>query len=184
VEWLLSLYANGLSGVRDPFSFPKFLTCLRQILADEMGLGKTIQTIAFLAHLRENGVFGAVLVVCPLSTLANWVNEFERFTPDIPVILYHGTPDERAAMREEQLGLPATTKGKGKKPARSVGRKNVKADGEGFPIIITSYELVMNDRVYLSKIDVRACSRLFVASNDQLLVQIHHCGRVASPEEP
>lgn len=37
VQWLVSLFTNGLSG----------------ILADEMGLGKTLQTIAFLAHLRE-----------------------------------------------------------------------------------------------------------------------------------
>lgn len=44
-----------------------------------MGLGKTLQTIAFLAHLREKGVWGPFLIVCPLSTLANWINEFERF---------------------------------------------------------------------------------------------------------
>lgn len=39
LEWLISLYENGLNG----------------ILADEMGLGKTLQTISFLAHLREQG---------------------------------------------------------------------------------------------------------------------------------
>lgn len=82
------------------------------------GLGKTIQTIAFFAHLRENGVWGPFLVVAPLSTLSNWVKEFQRcvaracvpshltlrslplhlahsFTPDIPVVLYHGSIDER-----------------------------------------------------------------------------------------
>lgn len=41
LEWLTSLYENGLNG----------------ILADEMGLGKTLQTISFLAHLREQGRF-------------------------------------------------------------------------------------------------------------------------------
>eukprot|EP00736_Rhodelphis_marinus_P009205 Rmarinus@m.23236 len=37
LEWLISLWENGLNG----------------ILADEMGLGKTVQTIAFLAYLNE-----------------------------------------------------------------------------------------------------------------------------------
>lgn len=55
MEWLISLYENGLNG----------------ILADEMGLGKTLQTIAFLSYLREKGVWGPFLVCCPLSTLAN-----------------------------------------------------------------------------------------------------------------
>ena len=41
------------------------------VLADEMGLGKTLQTISFLAYLRDKGVWGPFLVVCPLSTLAN-----------------------------------------------------------------------------------------------------------------
>ena len=35
LEWLVSLYEQGLSG----------------ILADEMGLGKTLQTISLLAYL-------------------------------------------------------------------------------------------------------------------------------------
>ena len=63
LDWLCSLYENGLNG----------------ILADEMGLGKTLQTIAFLAFLREKGSFGPFLVVAPVSTLTNWVAEIERF---------------------------------------------------------------------------------------------------------
>ena len=61
-EWLISLWEQGLNG----------------ILADEMGLGKTLQTIAFLSHLVEKGVWGPFLVVAPLSTLANWVSEVKR----------------------------------------------------------------------------------------------------------
>lgn len=62
VEWLISLWENGLNG----------------ILADEMGLGKTLQTISFIAHLKAMQVSGPYLIVTPLSTLANWVNEFKR----------------------------------------------------------------------------------------------------------
>ncbi len=45
------------------------------------------------------------LVVGPLSTLPNWVNEFKRFCPDFPVILYHGSREHRAALRAEHLQL-------------------------------------------------------------------------------
>ncbi|KAF9175630.1 hypothetical protein BGX21_006970 [Mortierella sp. AD011] len=113
VEWMVSLYENGLNG----------------ILADEMGLGKTLQTISFLAYLREKGIWGPFLVVAPLSTLANWVIEFERFVPGIPVELYHGTPEEREHKRNHKLKKLDFT----------------------FPIIVTSYEIVIRDRKYLSR---------------------------------
>ncbi|KAI8049215.1 SNF2 family N-terminal domain-containing protein [Syncephalis plumigaleata] len=114
MEWLVSLYENGLNG----------------ILADEMGLGKTVQCISFIAYLRERSVWGPYLIAAPLSTLANWVCEFKRFAPLIPVILYHGTPDERQHLRNKKMR---------------------KLDPNTFPVIVTSYEMVMNDRKYLEK---------------------------------
>ncbi|KAJ3327951.1 hypothetical protein HDU76_010850 [Blyttiomyces sp. JEL0837] len=114
MEWLISLWEQGLNG----------------ILADEMGLGKTLQTIAFLAHLVEMGVWGPFLVVTPLSTLANWVSEVQRFTPTLKVVLYHGTPGERADIRKNKMSVLGT----------------------GFPIVVTSYEIAMNDRKFLQKI--------------------------------
>ena len=64
LEWLTSLYDNGLNG----------------ILGDEMGLGKTIQTISFLAFLREKGTYGPFLIASPLSTTSNWVRQRLRFS--------------------------------------------------------------------------------------------------------
>ena len=112
--WLSSLYENGLNG----------------ILADEMGLGKTIQTISFLAFLREKQTYGPFLVVAPLSTLSNWIEEFAKWTPSIPTVLYHGSPTERSELRRKRLAL------------------NEKS--EKFPVVCTSYEIVMNDRKYLA----------------------------------
>ncbi|KAH9943620.1 SNF2 family N-terminal domain-containing protein [Amylocystis lapponica] len=86
VAWMAGLYQNGISG----------------ILADEMGLGKTLQTIAFHAWLRERSP-APFMVVCPLSVLNNWVEEFTRFAPDIPVCMYHGTPEERAELRRTNM---------------------------------------------------------------------------------
>lgn len=117
LEWLVSLYENGLNG----------------ILADEMGLGKTLQCISFLAFLREKGVYGPFLIAAPLSTLANWDSEIKRFAPSLPCIVYHGNKTERAALRKKHFG---TGRGKIAKP-------------EAFPIIITSYEIIMNDKSYL-----------------------------------
>jgi ATP-dependent DNA helicase len=113
MEWLISMYDNGLNG----------------ILADEMGCGKTLQTLAFLAYLREMGTTGPFLIVAPLSTISNWIAESEKFTPNVPIVLYHGTPNERKAIRDKKFKLK-----------------------KSFPIIVTSYEICMNDRKYLARI--------------------------------
>ncbi|ESQ31156.1 hypothetical protein EUTSA_v10003684mg [Eutrema salsugineum] len=97
---------------------------LNGILADQMGLGKTIQTIGFLSHLKGNGLDGPYLVIAPLSTLSNWKNEITRFTPSIDAIIYHGDKKERDELRRKHM-------------PKTVGPK--------FPIVITSYEVAMND---------------------------------------
>jgi len=45
---------------------------------------QTIQTIAFIAYLRVR-VEVPFLVVCPLSVLHNWVDEFKRFAPKVSI---------------------------------------------------------------------------------------------------
>lgn len=70
------------------------------ILADEMGLGKTIQVISFLAYLRETlNITGHHLVIVPASTLDNWEREFDTWCPEIKLLQYYGTQDERARIR-------------------------------------------------------------------------------------
>ncbi|KAF2014304.1 ISWI chromatin-remodeling complex ATPase ISW2 [Aaosphaeria arxii CBS 175.79] len=113
LEWMLSLYNNGING----------------ILADEMGLGKTIQTISLLAHLWEKQSYGPFLIAAPLSTTSNWVAEFKKWTPSLPVVLYHGDKKEREKIRRTKFKNPGT---------------------EQFPIVVTSYEICMNDRKFLT----------------------------------
>jgi len=125
-SWMATLYENGING----------------ILADEMGLGKTIQTIALFAHLVEMGVPGPFLVIAPLSTIANWKREFNKFAPLLPVVLYHGNAKEREALRNNhikevhQLDEDAGLKG---------GRKVRNT-------FITSYEIAMNDQPAFKKV--------------------------------
>ncbi|GAV82930.1 SNF2_N domain-containing protein/Helicase_C domain-containing protein [Cephalotus follicularis] len=97
---------------------------LNGILADQMGLGKTIQTIGFLSHLKGNGMDGPYLVIAPLSTLSNWLSEISRFVPSMNAIIYHGDQKTRDELRRKHM-------------PKTVGPK--------FPVVITSYEVAMND---------------------------------------
>ncbi|KAJ7431316.1 Glucanosyltransferase-domain-containing protein [Mycena galericulata] len=91
LQWMVSLDQQGISG----------------ILADEMGLGKTLQTIAFTAYLRARNFSRPIMIVCPLSVLHNWKEEYERFAPGIPVTIYHGAPAHRAELRRTVMSIPA-----------------------------------------------------------------------------
>uniref|UniRef100_A0A8C7N8D2 Proliferation-associated SNF2-like protein n=1 Tax=Oncorhynchus kisutch TaxID=8019 RepID=A0A8C7N8D2_ONCKI len=115
VEWLRMLWENGING----------------ILADEMGLGKTIQCIAHVAMMLERKVMGPFLVVAPLSTLPNWINEFKRFTPEVSVQLYHGPAKDRMALLK-QIRKPQ-------------GPHNM------LPVVVTSFEIAMIDRKFLQR---------------------------------
>jgi hypothetical protein len=58
------------------------------ILADDMGLGKTLQTLVWLAWLKETRPNGQpALVICPTSVLHNWRRESQRFTPQLKVLV-------------------------------------------------------------------------------------------------
>ena len=59
------------------------------ILGDEMGLGKTMQVIASMLHLKSNGLV-PMLVVAPISLLANWQRECSKFAPSLKVHIHHG----------------------------------------------------------------------------------------------
>ncbi len=80
VKWLLSLHFNGVNGM----------------LSDAMGLGKTPQTVVLLAHLYAHAEnHGPHLIVVPLSTMPGWRHEFERWAPELNVVLYKGSRKHR-----------------------------------------------------------------------------------------
>ncbi|KAL6448050.1 hypothetical protein ACFW04_000235 [Cataglyphis niger] len=87
LNWLAVMHAQNVNG----------------ILADEMGLGKTVQVIAFLTYLKEarllNEMDGPHLIVVPSSTMENWWNELEKWSPDLKIVQYYGSQDERKDMR-------------------------------------------------------------------------------------
>ena len=94
-----------------------------------MGLGKTLQTIAFLGYLRHTrDVNGPHLITVPKSTLDNWKREFEKWTPEVNVLVLRGTKEERHDLINEQLAE------------------------EKFDVCITSYEMILREKTHLKKI--------------------------------
>jgi len=76
---------------KDGFDFLCHLTQIRLggVLADDMGLGKTLQTLAWLAWLKDRYKKNPKpsLVICPASVLHNWRREAGRFTPGMKVLV-------------------------------------------------------------------------------------------------
>ena len=106
------------------------------ILADEMGLGKTVQSISVMAYLAEtHNVWGPFLVIAPASTLHNWQQEITRFVPGLKALPYWGNAKDRKVLR------------------KFWNRKHVTYTQDApFHVLITSYQLVVQDEKYFQKI--------------------------------
>jgi superfamily II DNA or RNA helicase len=63
-------------------------------LADDMGLGKTIQVLAWLAGRAATRTAGEARLPClaivPRSVVHHWMDESERYAPQLKVMVYHG----------------------------------------------------------------------------------------------
>lgn len=97
-EFALLAQPQGFSGQLRPYQERGFswLAFLRRwglgaCLADDMGLGKTVQTLALIQQEREAGENRPVLLVCPTSVVNTWRKEAEQFTPDLRVMIHHGS---------------------------------------------------------------------------------------------
>ncbi|XP_041352377.1 chromatin-remodeling ATPase INO80-like [Gigantopelta aegis] len=105
------------------------------ILADEMGLGKTIQSLAFLAHLAESqSIWGPFLVIAPASTLHNWQQESARFVSKFKIVPYWGNAQDRRILR------------------KFWDQHCIHTEEASFHIVITSYQLVIQDVKYFQRI--------------------------------
>jgi hypothetical protein len=84
-------FAGELRGYQaDALAWLEFLDSagLGGCLALDMGLGKTP---TMLAHLRATTDQGPGLVIAPPAVVGNWASEARRFTPDLRVVVHHGT---------------------------------------------------------------------------------------------
>ena len=77
--------------------------------------------------MKENA--GPYLVIVPLSTLSNWVNEFAKWLPSAYVICYKGTPQQRKDLFKNEVL------------------------GNHFNVLLTTYEFVIRDKGSLRKLE-------------------------------
>ncbi len=103
---------------------------LSGVLADDMGLGKTLQTLAWLAWMKEQNTKRPkpVLVICPASVLHNWRRESERFTPALRVLVLES----------------------------GAARHNLRKQIPQHDLIVTNYALLRRDLEELQKFAFRA----------------------------
>ncbi len=87
------------------------------ILADDMGLGKTIQVLALLSNENKNNGNIPSLVIAPTSVVFNWINEAEKFSPELKILNHTG----KERIREDSLHF------------------------ENYSVILTSYSIVLRD---------------------------------------
>jgi hypothetical protein len=117
---------------KDGFDFLCHLTGIRLggILADDMGLGKTLQTLAWLAWLKDRHGKDPKpsLVICPASVLHNWEREANRFTPHLKVLVLES----------------------------GAARHNLRKQIPQHDIIVTNYALLRRDLEELQKFAFRA----------------------------
>ncbi len=99
--WLRFLHRYKLSG----------------ILADDMGLGKTVQAITLIKSIDTTV---PSLVVCPKSLMHNWYKEFQKFTPEMNVLIIEGNRSRRRELIKKYYN-------------------------KNYDVFITSYSLLRND---------------------------------------
>lgn len=108
------------------------------ILADEMGLGKTISASAFLSSLyTELNAALPSLVLVPLSTMPNWMAEFQLWAPHLNVVEYHGTAKARSVIRQFEWH------------ARDRSDPSKRSTSYKFNVLLTTYEMILVDSSYL-----------------------------------
>lgn len=107
--WMSSLMAAGFGGV----------------LADDMGLGKTLQVLTLLqARSEQTTIRSTALLVVPTSLLHSWQDQAAQFTPELRLLVLHGT-----------------------------GRKALHDQMTSVDLVVTTYALLARDKDVLAKID-------------------------------
>jgi SNF2 family DNA or RNA helicase len=106
---------------REGLGWMKFLRDFRfgGCLADDMGLGKTVQVLALLEERRAsepstNGhglSRGLSLVVAPRSLIFNWIEEAQRFSPNLRVLDHTGIARAKSAQGFAGYDMVLTTYG-------------------------------------------------------------------------
>ncbi|CAJ0921046.1 14852_t:CDS:10 [Entrophospora sp. SA101] len=87
-----------------------------------------------LQNSESQNIWGPFVVVAPSSTLHNWEQEIARFVPDFKILPYWGKSDTRKVLR------------------KTLNKRNIIFNKDAsFHVVITSYQLVVQDKSYFEK---------------------------------
>lgn len=103
-----------------------------------MGLGKTLQILALFQHLHESNKFSLqnsapFLVVCPLSVIDSWISEVSKWAPNLTILKYHGTQEDRRTLKA------------------IIARQRRNRSGDLPDVVVTSYDTVVFDVVWFRR---------------------------------
>ena len=77
------------------------------------------------------------VIVVPLSTVRNWQMELEKFSPQLQVLVYHGTKDKRMEIRKNII-------------EKVVQQSNLEEPTLEFHVLLSTYDIVMQDVEFIS----------------------------------
>lgn len=95
--------------------------------------------------MEAKKVNGPFLIIVPLSTLSNWVLEFEKWAPSVIVVSYKGSPQSRRLIQSQMR----STK---------------------FNVLLTTYEYVIKDKSVLAKLHWK-----YMIIDEGHRMKNHHC---------
>ena len=78
---------------------------------------------------------GPYLVIVPLAVLSNWQLELRKWLPQATSVIYKGGPEVRREIFEREMN----------------GGESLEGGRPSFNVIVTTYELIMKDRLRLKK---------------------------------
>ena len=103
--------------------------------------------------LQDGHSNGPFLVLVPLSTLGNWEREFSVWAPDMYVVSYQGNADARQIIRDYEFHISSNSKTRRKVGAKATKAQSVKKGRPlKFHVLLTSYEMVIQDNVSFGSI--------------------------------
>lgn len=117
-----------------------------------MGLGKTIQTLAFFQYVKqeEDAQLAPFLVVCPLSIMDTWMTETYKWTPDLALVKYHGSPEQREDIKTFIVSCRRVIHSQHTPQGSHLGNTDFEQAKRNLPdIVVTTYETLLTDIAWL-----------------------------------